>query len=51
MRDTLAIYVPFREKIINYATVNWPADHIRYKTEGKSGAFHYVDSIYTGLGL
>lgn len=51
MRDALAVYVPFQEKIVSYAAVNWPDSHKQYKTEGKSGAFHYNDSVYQSLGL
>lgn len=51
MRDTLAVYVPYKEKIVSHAAVNWPADHQRYTADGKSGAFYYFDSVYQGLGL
>jgi hypothetical protein len=51
MREALAVYLPFKEKVVSHAVVNWPADHARYKAEGKSGAFHYNDSFYKGLGL
>ncbi|HHT8995470.1 TPA: TIR domain-containing protein [Burkholderia cenocepacia] len=51
MRDTLAVYVPFKEKVVSHAAVNWPTDHRRYKAAGKSGAFHYNDLFYKGLGL
>jgi hypothetical protein len=51
MRDALAIYVPFKDKIVSHAALNWPADHQRYTSEGKSGPFHYNDSVYQSLSL
>lgn len=51
MRDALAVYVPFKEKIVSHAAVSWPADHTKLKNEGKSGAFNYPDAFYKGLGL
>jgi len=51
MRDTLAVYVPFKEKVVSHAAVHWPADHEKYRKDGKSGAFHYNDAYYKGLGL
>lgn len=51
MRDTLAVYVPFRDKIVTHAALNWPSDHKQYAAEGKSGAFFYYDSVYQSLGL
>lgn len=51
LRSALAIYVPFNEKIITHALKDWPADHAQYRRQGKSGAFHYTQSVYTGLGL
>jgi hypothetical protein len=51
MRETLAIFVPFKDKIVSHAVLNWPADHARYAAEGKSGAYHYTSAVYQGLGL
>lgn len=51
LRDTLAIYVPFNEKIITYAMKNWPADHAARHKNGESGHFIYNDSVYKSLGL
>lgn len=51
LRDKLAIHIPFGQKIMNYALNNWPASHAKHKLEGKTEAFHYVDSVYRDLGL
>ena len=51
MRDSLAVYVPFKEKIVSHAVLNWPNDHQRYMAERKSGAFYYNSSVYQNLGL
>jgi hypothetical protein len=49
MRDELAIYVPFGQKVIDMALNDWPASHSRYKREGKSGAYFYTDRTYENL--
>lgn len=51
IRDELAVYVPFGQKIIAYAMDNWPASYAQYRKEGKTGAFYYTDSTYQSLGL
>jgi hypothetical protein len=51
MRDTLAMYVSFNEKIITYAMRNWMDWHYTHHRAGKTGSFHYKDDIYRSLGL
>lgn len=51
LRDELAIYVPFKLKIIEYAMNNWPASHAQFKLEGKAGPYKYNEGIYKDLGL
>jgi hypothetical protein len=51
LKDALAVYVPFNEKIITHALRNWPASDVQYRRDGKSGAYHYSASLYTSLGL
>lgn len=50
LRDQYAVHVPFKEKIIQYALDNFPAEYAR-RDPNASGNRHYPDSIYTGLGL
>lgn len=49
LRDKLAVYVPFGQKIINHALNDWPNAHIQYKKEGKSGDYYYYDWVYDKL--
>jgi hypothetical protein len=49
IQDQLAIYVPFGAKIVEHALENWPASHAKYKAEGKTGAYHYKESVYANL--
>jgi hypothetical protein len=49
IEDQLAVYVPFGQKIITHAMDNWPTSHKKYREQGKTGAFHYVDSVYENL--
>lgn len=51
IRDELCIYVPFQQRIVQHAMDNWPQSHANYKRNGKTGPYHYVDSVYTNLGL
>lgn len=50
IRDTLAIFVPFREKIVSHAALHWPSEHDRYIQQGKNQAFYYPEQIYRNLG-
>lgn len=51
MRATLAVYVPFNEKIITFAMQKWPEWHPKHKQAGKTGPFYYENSVYQSLGL
>ena len=51
LRNELAIHVPFKPAIINYAIKNWPASHRNHIQNGDSGPYYYNDSVYTQLGL
>jgi hypothetical protein len=50
-RDTLAIHISFELKILQYALDNWESAYNKHKTDGKTGAFEYKDSVYKELGL
>ena len=49
--NTLAVFVPFRQKIIAHALDNWPPLH-RYHS-GLNDTRHYIyeDSLYTSMGI
>lgn len=51
LRNKLAIHIPYRQKIIEYAINNWPRSHEQFKRENKTGAYSYKDSIYSSLGI
>jgi len=51
IRDELAIYTSFNQKIIEHAMGNWPSQFVRLQGEGASGSYHYSDSVYSGFGL
>lgn len=51
MRESLAMYVSFNEKIITFAMKNWKDWHYTHMQSGKSGPFHYGNDIYKSLGL
>lgn len=49
--SALAIHIPFKARIIQYAFEEWPSKHVQYRREQRSGAFHYVDAVYRELDL
>lgn len=51
IKSELAVYVPFGQKIIQYAMDNWPDDDARYRKEGKAGPYRYNDNVYKNLGI
>jgi len=51
LKDELAIYVPFGQKIIDYALNNWPSSHSSHKSNGDTGAYYYKKEVYEQLGL
>lgn len=51
LKSNLAVHVPFSPRIVDYAIKNWPNSHKKYIAQGKSGAYVYNGSVYTGLGL
>jgi len=51
LRDELAIHIPFKASVIQYAFNHWPASHDSHKLNGDTGAYHYNEAVYKGLGL
>ncbi|WP_315927550.1 TIR domain-containing protein [Mesorhizobium sp. SP-1A] len=51
IRESLAVYVPFGVKIVEYAMANWPDVHAKYRKEGQAGPYYYTDQTYKNLGL
>lgn len=51
LREELAVHVSFNRAIIQHALENWPASHISYKAQGKTGPYYYTENVYVGCGL
>jgi hypothetical protein len=51
LKDALAMYVPFQERIMTYAFKDWPARHKNLTDQGKTGPYFYQDTIYKSVGL
>lgn len=49
--DELAVHVSFNAAIIQYAFDNWPDSDRQKRIAGDSGAYRYIDRVYTDLGL
>jgi hypothetical protein len=51
IRDELALFVPFGQKIVAHAMDFWPDQHRTLRRENKSGSYYLADDVYRGLGL
>ena len=51
LQDQLAIHVPFKQAIVQYALDHWPSSHRIHRGQNKSGPFYYENSVYRQLGL
>lgn len=51
IRENLSISVAYKEKIIKYAMVNWPAGHKRHRSNNENKGYHYTDSVYEQLNI
>lgn len=49
--DKLSIFIPFGSKIMQYALEKWPTSDASYRKDGKTGAYHYKQSVYDELGI
>lgn len=51
LRDKLAIHIPFKSKILQYAIHNWPDSFKKHKNLGESADYFYMDWVYDSLSL
>ena len=51
LRDELAIHIPFKQKIIDYALNNWPSSYNEHRKNEEKSAYFYKERIYTELDL
>ena len=51
LRNALAIHIPFKASIIQYAFENWLSSHATHKAKGDTGAYTYKDEVYKSLGI
>lgn len=51
LRNELAIHIPFKQAIVEYAMSNWDASHQKHKSNGESGPYYYYNSVYQRLGI
>ena len=51
IRDELAVFVPFKQKIIEFAMNDWPDQHDELKEQEETGAWYYPEKVYERLGL
>lgn len=50
-KDTLAVHISFRAKILQFALENWPNSHESYSQRGENEPYYYKNSVYQKLGL
>lgn len=51
LQGELAIHIPFKASIMQYAFDNWPDSYAKHKADGKTGAYYYTDEVYKDLNL
>jgi hypothetical protein len=51
LKDQLAIHIPFKQKIVEYALDNWPASHQHHRRQQETGPYYYRQDVYARLGL
>ena len=51
LHQALAIHIPFKLDIIQYAYKYWPSSHDKYQKGGEKGPYYYVAETYEQLGL
>ena len=49
LKNELVMFIAFGQKILEVAYNNWPESYFLYKEDGKSGPYHYYDSVYAEL--
>lgn len=50
-KNTLAVHVSFRAKILQYALENWPNSYEKHSQRDESGPYYYKDRVYQKLNL
>lgn len=51
LKNELAIFIPFKSLILQYALENWPSSHENYFKSGKKSNYNYTQSVYSKLGI
>jgi nicotinic acid mononucleotide adenylyltransferase len=51
LSDELAIHIPFKQVIVEYALEHWPSSHHKHKQNNDTGPYYYKDSVYKGLSI
>ena len=51
LSEQLAIHIPFKQAIVEYALENWIESHYKHRKNGDTGPYYYKDSVYRNLGI
>ena len=51
LANQLAIHIPFKQAIVEYALENWIDSHASHKRKSETGPYFYKESVYRSLGL
>jgi len=49
LSEQLAIHIPFKQSIVEYALDNWVDSHYQHRKNGDTGPYYYKDSVYRRL--
>lgn len=51
LKEQLAIHIPYRQPMVQYALDHWPDNHKKHRQNGDTGPYFYKDSVYRQLGM
>lgn len=51
IRPELAIHISFNARILEYALEDWTQQHPTLRSQGKTGPFYYLETVYQNFGL
>jgi len=49
--NELVMFVPYKQKIVQYGMENWPTQHETLRRQGAVDWYHYPASVYENLGI
>lgn len=51
LQNNLSLVIPYKEAAIKYAMENWPSADQTHRKKGENTQYHYLDKVYSQLGI